>query len=193
MMQQNSAHFEEGIVRAIQSAWQTFDEWKARASVPSQEIFSSLLAHLAALSPDHEWIQFAARADHLLHPETPLCDPELINYPLKGDTSLMPAHTGHLERKKRLTHTYTEGYFVLTLAGFLHEFTSSDPTIPAGQHPSWSLFLPLCTLGPASDTRSHVNKFHIECTPDGQGKIKTSSFRCLLGAEGTKLSCKELR
>jgi hypothetical protein len=26
IMQQNSAHFEEGIVRAIQSAWQTFDE-----------------------------------------------------------------------------------------------------------------------------------------------------------------------
>jgi hypothetical protein len=186
MMQQNSAHFEEGIVRAIQSAWQTFDEWKARASVPSQEIFNSLSAHLAALSPDHEWIQFAARADHLLHPETPLRDPELINYPLKGDASVIPAHTGHLERKKRLTRTYTEGYFVLTPAGFLHEFTSSDPTIPAGQHPSWSLFLPECTLGPASHTRSRVNKFHIECTPDGQGTIKTGSFRAILGAEGTK-------
>ena len=158
MMQQNSAHFEEGIVRAIQSAWQTFDEWKARASVPSQEIFNSLSAHLAALSPDHEWIQFATRADHLLHPETPLRDPELINYPLEGDASVMPAHTSHLECKKHLTHIYTEGYFVLTLAGFLHEFTSSDPTIPAGQHLSWSLFLLLCILGPASDTRSRVNR-----------------------------------
>jgi hypothetical protein len=186
MMQQNSAHFEEGIVRAIQSAWQTFDEWKARASVPSQEIFSSLSAHLAALSPDHEWIQFAARADHLLHPETPLRDPELINYPLKGDPSVIPAHTGYLERKKRLTRTYTEGYFVLTPAGFLHEFSSSDPNLRAGQIPSWSLFLPECTLGPASHTRARVNKFHIECNPDGQGTIKTGSFRGLLGAEGTK-------
>lgn len=28
IMQQNSEHFEEGVVRAIQMAWQTFDEWK---------------------------------------------------------------------------------------------------------------------------------------------------------------------
>lgn len=27
-MQQNSEHFEEGVVRAIQMAWSTFDEWK---------------------------------------------------------------------------------------------------------------------------------------------------------------------
>lgn len=28
IMQQNSEHFEEGVVRAIQMAWATFDEWK---------------------------------------------------------------------------------------------------------------------------------------------------------------------
>ena len=28
IMQQNSEHFEEGVVRAIQMAWSTFDEWK---------------------------------------------------------------------------------------------------------------------------------------------------------------------
>lgn len=30
IMQQNSAHFEEGVVRAIQSAWETFDTWSGR-------------------------------------------------------------------------------------------------------------------------------------------------------------------
>jgi hypothetical protein len=28
IMQQNSEHFEEGVVRAIQAAWQTYDEWR---------------------------------------------------------------------------------------------------------------------------------------------------------------------
>ena len=69
MMQQNSAHFEEGIVRAIQSAWSTFDEWQSRASAVSQEIFRNLSTHLASLAPDREWIQFAARSDHLLDHE----------------------------------------------------------------------------------------------------------------------------
>lgn len=185
-MQQNSAHFEEGVVRAIQPTWQTFDEWKARASAPSQEILISPSAHLAALSPDHEWIQFAARADHLTHPETPLRDPELISYPPKSDPSVIPAHTDCLERKKRLTRTYTEGYFVLTPAGFLHEFSLSDPSLHPGQIPSWSLFLPECTRGPASHTRTRVNKVHIERSPDGRGTIKTGSFSGLSVAEGTK-------
>ena len=30
IMQQNSAHFEEGVVRAIQTAWETFDNWSSR-------------------------------------------------------------------------------------------------------------------------------------------------------------------
>lgn len=30
IMQQNSAHFEEGVVRALQTAWETFDNWASR-------------------------------------------------------------------------------------------------------------------------------------------------------------------
>ena len=30
IMQQNSAHFEEGVVRALQTAWETFDNWAGR-------------------------------------------------------------------------------------------------------------------------------------------------------------------
>jgi hypothetical protein len=42
IMQQNSAHFEEGVVRAIQSAWETFDHWSTRYTF----FHSSLQIHL---------------------------------------------------------------------------------------------------------------------------------------------------
>ena len=42
----------------------------------------TLFTHLASLTPDRERIQFAARSDHLLGPDTPLRDPELDPYPL---------------------------------------------------------------------------------------------------------------
>lgn len=186
MMQQNSAHFEEGIVRSIQSAWQTFDEWQSRASAASQEIFRSLSTHLASLAPDREWIQFAARSDHLLDPDTPLRDPESISYPLKDDPSVFPVHTGHMERKKRFTRAYAECYFVLTPAGFLHEFSTADPNSPGGLVPTFSLFLPSCTLGPVSPPHSKTNKFHIEGRKDGLGttKSKSGSFKGLLGRGG---------
>jgi hypothetical protein len=70
IMQQNSAHFEEGIVRAIQSAWQTFDEWQSRMSASVQETWRSLGVHMASIPPDHEWISFSARSDHLLDPDS---------------------------------------------------------------------------------------------------------------------------
>jgi len=177
IMQQNSAHFEEGIVRAIQSAWQTFDEWQSRASAAIQDTYRTLSTHLGALAPDKEWISHAARSDHLLDPETPLRNPETIIYPNKDDPAVSPVHTGLLERKKRFTRTYREAYYVLTPAGFLHEFATSDPAAPGGQSPTFSLFLPACTLGPPSPQGSRSHKFHIEGRKDGTGATKTGSFR----------------
>jgi hypothetical protein len=178
IMQQNSAHFEEGIVRSIQSAWATFDEWQSRMSSSVQETWRHLGVNMAQLMPDREWIAFAARSDHLLDPETPLRNPDNIDYPGRNDPSVVPVHAGLLERKKRFTKAYKEGFYVLTPAGYLHEYSSSDPK--TSTYPIWSLFLPLCTLGPPSNAltaKSH--KFHIEVRKDGTsafGKTPTSKF-----------------
>lgn len=170
-MQQNSAHFEEGIVRSIQSAWQTFDEWQSRMSSQVQDTWRTMGLSMSALAPDREWISFAARADHLLDPDTPLRNPETIEYPSKEDPSVIPVHTGLLERKKRFTRSYRESYYVLTAAGYLHEYQSSDPK--ANIHPTFSLFLPACTLGPpASANKDKSHKFHIEGKKDGTGTIR---------------------
>lgn len=165
-MQQNSAHFEEGIVRSIQSAWSTFDEWQSRMSSSVQETWRQLGVNMSQLMPDREWISFAARSDHLLDPETPLRNPDMIDYPGKEDPSVTPVHSGLLERKKRFTKSYKEGFYVLTPAGYLHEYASSDPS--TATHPIWSLFLPACTLGPPSSaTTAKSHKFHIEARKDG--------------------------
>ncbi len=183
IMQQNSAHFEEGIVRSIQSAWQTFDEWQSRMSTSVQETWRTLGVNMAQLMPDREWISFAARSDHLLDPETPLRNPDAIDYPGKNDPSVVPVHVGLLERKKRFTKAYKEAYYVLTPSGYLHEYTSSDPA--SAHHPVWSLFLPACTLGPPSSaTTSRSHKFHIEGRKDGTsayGKTPGSSGHSFLG------------
>lgn len=162
IMQQNSAHFESGLVRAVQSAWATFDEWQTRMSTSVQETYKGLGTHLASLEPDREWIEFAARSDQLVDPETPLRDPTAIAYPGRDDPSTGAVHTGYLERKKRFTRAYREAFYVLTPAGFLHEYTSSDPV--QAPEPSWSLFLPACTLGPPSKASalSGSHKFHIQ-------------------------------
>jgi hypothetical protein len=183
IMQQNSAHFEEGIVRAIQSAWQTFDEWQSRMTTSVQDTWRTIGTQMGGLAPDREWISFSARSDHLLDPETPLRNPEHIHYPSKEDPSVIAVHTGLLERKKRYTRTYRESYFVLTPAGFLHEYATSDPAASGGTSPMFSLFLPACTLGPASSSSAKSHKFHIEGRKDGMGTTKTGSFRVMRNSQ----------
>ncbi|KAF9519673.1 hypothetical protein BS47DRAFT_1374988 [Hydnum rufescens UP504] len=175
IMQQNSAHFEEGIVRSLQSSWQTFDEWQSRMSASVQDTWRGLGQNFSVLTPDREWIAFAARSDHLLDPDTPLRNPEHIDYPSKEDPSVVPVHVGMLERKRRFTRSYRESYFVLTPAGYLHEYASSDPL--AQNSPTFSLFLPACTLGPPSSaTTAKSHKFHVEGKKDASGLQKSTSI-----------------
>lgn len=187
IMQQNSAHFESGIVRALQSAWATFDEWQARLSASVQATWSAMGTQFGELGPDEEWVAFAARSDHLLDPETPLRSADVrgeeVRWPSKEDPSVVPVHEGWMERKKRYTRAYKESFYVLTPAGFLHEYAGSDPKAGNGM-PIFSLFLPMCTLGPASSIGAKSHKFHIEGRKDGSGTLKTGSIRSLTGRVG---------
>ncbi|CAD6937593.1 unnamed protein product [Tilletia controversa] len=112
IMQQNSAHFEEGIVRSIQSAWQTFDEWSSRMYSQVQETWVGLGATMRSLQPNPESFAFAARSDHLLDPDTPLHNPETIDYPSKDDPSAIPVHQGILRAQEELHQTYKESFYV---------------------------------------------------------------------------------
>ena len=183
LTQSSSALFEASLIQALQSAWATYEEWRSRMDSGIQDIWKALERSMSSLAPDREWIAFAAREDHLIDPETPLRDPENIHYPSKDDPSVLPVHTGLLERKKRYTRTYREGYYVLTPAGFLHEYTSSDPA--QADRPTFSLFLPLCTLGPPSAPSAASHKFHIEGRKDGTGSVKTGSLRSLVSRKGS--------
>ncbi|GAA5987366.1 hypothetical protein JCM11641_006945 [Rhodosporidiobolus odoratus] len=160
IMQQNSEHFEEGVVRAIQMAWQTFDEWNSRASSQVQETWQAMGQLMRSVAPTTEWIAFASRSEYLLDPETPLRNPLTINYPGKDDPSVLPVHQGILERKKRYTKTYKESFYVLTPAGYLHEYPTSD--LSKHPMPELSLFLPECTLGAPTTAHARSHKFHIE-------------------------------
>lgn len=182
IMQQSSAHFEEGIVRSLQSTWQTFDEWQSRMSATVQQTWRVLAESMASLSPDREWIEFAARTDHLLDPDTPLRNPEAIEYPFKNDASVVAVHVGLLERKRKWSRTWEEGYFVLTPAGWLHQYPSSDPNMRTA--PNFSLFLPLCTLGPPSTLRSRNHKFILEGKRDATASRRNSILPTKLGGGG---------
>ncbi|KAH9811880.1 Pleckstrin domain-containing protein [Melampsora americana] len=159
IMQTNSAQFEEGLVRAIQSIWAVYHEYNTRKSGEVYNRWASSANLIDAISPTTEWEAFSSRENCLLDPDTPLRNPQKINYPGIGDPCTIPIHQGILLRKKRYTRSYGEGYFVITPAGYLHEFKSSD--IRKSSTPELSIFLLECTLGPPSHFQARTQKFDL--------------------------------
>jgi hypothetical protein len=176
-MQQNAASFETTVVRDIQSTWKTFEDSQSRLSSSTHQIWKVVAKAMHNLVPDREWNHFSKHDKHLLDPETPLRDPEAIIYPQQDEHSISPVRKGHLERKTKYTRTYKESYFVLTAAGFLHEYASSDPLSADGNMPVFSLFLPTCSLGPPSSTSAKSAKFTID-GKDGMSS-KSGTLRIL--------------
>ncbi|KAJ3871394.1 hypothetical protein F5051DRAFT_457094 [Lentinula edodes] len=174
--QANSASFEEGIVQAIQGAWATYEEWRVRMTANVERHYAGVASAFAGLDPTVEWVSLSARTDHLLDPETPLREPRFIRYPCKDDPCVVGVHEGVLLRKRRYVRRWREARYVLTPAGFLHEFR--DDNADDVETPVFSLFLPECTLGPpnAHDRPGSQNggsyKFYIEVSKDGTGTTK---------------------
>jgi hypothetical protein len=178
-MQQNSASFEATLVRDIQSAWQTFEDWQSRASATVQQTWKSVGKTMYSLVPDDEWNHFSRNNENLLDPETPLRDSDAIAYPSQDEPSVIPVRAGHLERKTKYTRTYKDSYVVVTAAGFLHEYASSDPLSADGSTPTFSLFLPTCSVGPPSSTSARSAKFTIYGKKDGSHPARSGSLKIL--------------
>lgn len=51
IMQQNSEHFEEGVIRAIQTAWETFDNWSSRYVFHSNSTFCIFMSRTECRLP----------------------------------------------------------------------------------------------------------------------------------------------
>ena len=104
----------------------------------------------------------------LIDPNAPTRAVDAISFPGMNHGATQALREGHLERKKRFTKSYTESYFILTPSGYLHERKSSDPSNTT--MPAFSLFLPECSLGPASKESDKSHKFHVE----GNKAVKSS-------------------
>src|ERR1700761_954424 len=176
IIQSLSSTFEASLIQSLQSAHATFSDWNSRTSTASLQLWDGMAKDVQELDGEREWLAFAGREDHLVDPDTPLRNPETIEYPSKNDPSVIPVQSGWMERKKRFTRSYKERYFVLTPAGYLHEYESSDPG--ARISPLFSLFLPACTLGPPSAPNSKSHKFHIETNPS-KDSATTASHKSL--------------
>ncbi|GJN90575.1 hypothetical protein Rhopal_003587-T1 [Rhodotorula paludigena] len=159
--QQQQPQFEENISRSIQSAAKLYEEAHQTEVKEVQALHEKIAAALQRVEPDAEWKFYLSRSDNtLIDPETPFRSIDAIQFPGQNHASTAPLKEGHLERKKRFSKKYTESYYVLTPSGYLHERRSSNAEDTTA--PTFSLFLPECSLSAPSGESSRSAKFHVE-------------------------------
>lgn len=175
------------VVGEIQQATNEFSHLYAAARTAITNDWEAIHSKIGTVDPALEFDGFADRSGFLIAKDAPLRDAAQISFPGQNDDLTKPVKSGMLERKKRcelpqpsmtsgsqadpahpfsVTKNYKEGFYVLTPAGYLHEFKSSDPTKQGD--PELSIFLPSCVLGPASESGGK-NKWHVESKTVAKG------------------------
>ncbi|KAF9960347.1 hypothetical protein BGZ70_008631 [Mortierella alpina] len=159
--QEQVATFESHIIKELKQVLTTFAQHQAgHANAGFSRSWAPTEMALNALQDDAEWNSFLQLNGHQLFPSDLVdTDPSEIDYPGKESAYLVPVKTAHMSRLSSVLKHWKDGYFVLTMAGWLHVFATSneDDTVPER-----SIYLPTTMLGPYSDPGFRQHVFSLE-------------------------------
>ncbi|KAG0227916.1 hypothetical protein BGW42_002515 [Actinomortierella wolfii] len=163
--QENVATFEAHIIKELKQILGSFAEYYSANSTSFVTNWAQTDQALQALQEDSEWNFFLEKNGHQLFPSDLVdVNPDEIDYPCKDSAFVQPVKAAHLSRQTSVLKNWKEGYFVMTLAGWLHVFASAD--LSSNPTPEHSIFLPTSLLGPHSDQNQKQHVFSLE----GKGK-----------------------
>ncbi|ORZ28921.1 hypothetical protein BCR41DRAFT_297896 [Lobosporangium transversale] len=158
--------FEAHIIKEVKQILASFAEYQLNNATNtfSQSWAPTQLA-LNMLQEDSEWSNFVEKYGHRLFPSDLVdANPDDLDYPCKDNPYVIPVKTAHLSRQSSVLKSWKEGYFVLTLSGWLHVFGSADRE--KDSVPDHSIYIPTATLGPHTEAGQKQHSFSLE----GKGK-----------------------
>ncbi|KAG0332610.1 hypothetical protein BG004_001173 [Podila humilis] len=169
-VQEEVASFESRIVKEIKRILFAYANVPKRNNAMPSGIDQSWVAPEAALNvlqEKTEWTEFMDRNGYRLLPsELAEADLEELDYPGKQNPFVVPIKTAHLSRKSSVLKNWKDGYFVLTMGGWLHVFTSAQDTAGTETAPDRSIYVPTAVLGKLIETGQKQHMFSL----DGKGQ-----------------------
>lgn len=157
-VQINFQSFEAHIIEVIQQALASFNQFVGGQAQRDQAMYADILATAQRIPPDFEWSGFVnRRGDMLVDPNGPPRSVEDIQFANQNHVATQPLIEGTLERKSRsmLSSGYSTGYYVVTPAGYLHEFKDND-NLRKDPTPDLSIYLPDAVIGATNGTKFNV-------------------------------------
>ncbi|KAK3823503.1 MAG: hypothetical protein J3Q66DRAFT_332046 [Benniella sp.] len=158
--------FEAHIIKEVKQILAAYSEYQLNnATNAFAQSWAPTQLALNVLQEDSEWNSFLERHGHRLFPSDMVdANPDEIDYPCKDSPYVAPAKAANLSRQTTIVKSWKDGYFVLTMAGWLHVFVSSDHE--KDHTPDHSIYIPTSTLGPHTEAGQKQHVFSLE----GKGK-----------------------
>ncbi|GAB7365303.1 hypothetical protein MBLNU230_g6384t1 [Neophaeotheca triangularis] len=170
-VQNHFAQFEAHVVQTFQQGISQFNQVLTNQANQTQQMYNDVASTTQKIPADFEWNGFHKRYNNvLIDPQSPKRSVEAITFPNQDHRSTQPLIAGSLERKGKMLKRYETGFFVVTPAGFLHEFKTDDD-FAKDPYPEASLYLPDCVVGAVDG-----QKFNIKGKNAGGGLASKMSF-----------------
>ncbi|TGZ78472.1 hypothetical protein EX30DRAFT_356033 [Ascodesmis nigricans] len=185
-VQKHFGEFEAHVVTTVQAAIKELDTVLAGRRDKERALLSDLHSKSASIPTDFEWTNFLTRNSSVLIPlDAAPRTVDSITFPNSTHPSTIPTLHGSLQRKGKIMRSYYAAYYVLTPAGYLHEFKDQDSSNHTkDSDPESSLYLPECSIGALSPEHKFIVSG--KDTASTLGRKKDFAFKCGSREEAVK-------
>ncbi|KAI8090176.1 uncharacterized protein B0P05DRAFT_634931 [Gilbertella persicaria] len=139
-LQRETLISEEHLVEEFRRLCQHIYKMRDQSSLGVDRGLERIMSIFDKIQMDSDWLNFSQHHQtHLVSESAAFRHPDHLQYPNHSHILLQPIFAARMERRSRILHHWHEYIYVLTPAGFLHEYRTTQH-YPA--HPDATIFVP---------------------------------------------------
>ncbi|KAL9538577.1 hypothetical protein MBANPS3_010827 [Mucor bainieri] len=159
-LQRETLMSEGQLVEEFRRLCQHVYDMRAQSTLGIDSGLQQIMATFDSVRMDSDWANFSQlNATHLVSEQAAFRHPDRLQYPNHSHALLQPIFAARMERKSRVLHHWHEYIYVLTHAGFLHEYRSAA-SYPA--HPDASIYVPHYKVSSLATNLHHNLVFQLQ-------------------------------
>lgn len=159
-LQRETLISEEQLVEEFRRLCQHIYNIKEQSTSGIDSGLQNIMTTFDTIQMDSDWINFSKLNDaHLISEQAAFRHPDHLQYPNHSHALLQPIFAARMERKSLVLHHWHEYIYVLTHAGFLHEYRNSS-NYPA--RPDASIYVPYYKVSSLSTNLHHNLVFQMQ-------------------------------